>query len=249
MTNPQAAHYEAIHAAYARHYFDPTALDYRRRFIIDPLFEGVDLSGHQVAEIACGSGYNSLLLKDRWPSIKIEGFDISSAACEDYRRLTGGQCHHVDLTGHVEVDARFDVAFVIGGLHHCVQALPVVIENVFRMLRPGGLFFLYEASADFALQGLRDYWYRRDPLFDYDTERALTHDQLLLAANGSFAEIRHHYAGGPAYFLVLSSLILRLPLASKCALKLITFPMERAWNAMGHRSFHPAIGAVWRKVR
>jgi hypothetical protein len=55
----QKQHYEAIHTNYEDHYYDAQSMAYRERFYYDPLFEGLDLNGCRVADLASGSGHNS----------------------------------------------------------------------------------------------------------------------------------------------------------------------------------------------
>ena len=40
----QREHYNRILSEYELHYGDPTSLEYRRRFFLDPLLEGIDLN-------------------------------------------------------------------------------------------------------------------------------------------------------------------------------------------------------------
>ena len=59
----QRLHYHKIHDAYEAHYFDPASMRYRARFIFDPLLAGLDLRGRRVADVACGSGFSSVMLE------------------------------------------------------------------------------------------------------------------------------------------------------------------------------------------
>ena len=112
----QQALFEAMHQAYEAHYYDPTSLAYREEFILRPMLDGLDLNDLAVAELASGSGHNSLSLKARFPRVRLTGFDISQAACDDYERRVEAPCHRLDLTRPTTTTpaATFDVAFVIG---------------------------------------------------------------------------------------------------------------------------------------
>ena len=250
MLNPQQQHYERIHDAYAAHYYDATSLEYRRRFILDVLFEGADLSGQHVVDLASGSGFNSLLVRDRWPTVRLEGLDISNSACADYVRYTGNPAHRIDLTAEcIGLDTRFDAACMIGGLHHCTNDLSAALRNVARLVRPGGEFFFYEPNAAYFLQRVRDIWYKRDDLFDETSERALDHDELVSQAAGLFAPMRLKYLGGPAYFVILNSLVLRVPLSTKRWLAKPLFGCEWIWNAANlPAALCPMMAAVWKRT-
>src|SRR5258708_3168427 len=81
----QKQHYTEIHDAYEAHYYDAPSMEYRSRFIYRWLFAGVDFSNTTVADLACGSGYNSLALKQRFDRVRTVGFDISEPAWASYR--------------------------------------------------------------------------------------------------------------------------------------------------------------------
>ena len=117
----QKIHYEEIHDAYEAHYYDPTSEDFRRRFIVGPLLEGVNLDGKLVADLASGSGMNSTMLLERFPNANVVGFDISASACAAYRERTGRDAHELDLTRGEDPGIRADAAMIIGGLHHCIS--------------------------------------------------------------------------------------------------------------------------------
>jgi SAM-dependent methyltransferase len=248
MENPQQRHYEAIHDEYTAHYFDATSIAYRRRFLLAPLLQGIDLSHKRVAELACGSGYNSVLLKQMFPGISLEGFDISARACAEYRRAVGAPAREVDLTRPQGGDARFDAVIVLGGLHHCVADLPTAFANIAALLRPGGLLLAIEPNARFFAQAVRDRWYRADRYFDAETERALDLDELAAATGANFRLRRSYCFGGPAYFLILNSLLFRMPVGLKRYVASPLFALERLWNAIPGRIQFPAFGAVWERT-
>jgi SAM-dependent methyltransferase len=232
-SNRQKLHYERIHDEYESHYFDDEAIAYRRRFMLGPLTEGLDLNGKLLADLASGSGHNTLLLRDQFPDMRAEGFDISSDACRAYEKYTGFPAHEVDLTkaGSVrEHEGRFDAALVMGGLHHCVADLPTTIDNVARLLKPGAHFMMFEPNAAYALEAARKVWYKNDQLFDAETERALTHDELIELAGDRFDADLVEHLGGPAYFLVLNSMVFRIPKPVKRRISGPTMALEALWN-------------------
>jgi len=243
----QQAHYENIHDEYEAHYYDEWSLAYRDRFILDPLLEGVDLNGQRVLDVASGSGFNTRLLQRRYPTIRATGVDISPSACAAYSQITGFPSMQVDLTKPTIWSQRFDAAIVIGGLHHCVSDLAQTLDNLAAAIRPGGLLFMMEPNADCWLEGLRQRWYRQDRFFDAPTEHALSHPKLLEAAGGRFDSMAVHHVGGPAYFLVLNSLVLRVPLGAKRWVSRVTFPLEHAFNRLDSRAAAPVFLARWRR--
>lgn len=243
----QEAHYETIHDAYHAHYYDEWSLAYRDRFILAPLLDGLDLNDKRILDVACGSGFNTQLLQRRYPRLSAVGVDISPSACADYSQVTGFPAVQVDLTQPYRWGEAFDAAMVIGGLHHCVSNLPQALENLAAAIRPGGLLLMMEPSADCWLEGARQRWYRQDRFFDAPTEHALSHDRMLAAAGRFFEPVMRRYIGGPAYFLVLNSLVLRVPLRAKGLLSRVTFPLEALFNRLDSRAAAPVFLACWRR--
>ena len=243
----QRDHYNAIHDEYDAHYGDESSLEYRRRFFLDPLLKGLDLSGLDVADLAAGGGYTTRELLARFPTVKPVGFDISDEACRAYAAATGCPAHRLDLTRDVRLDRRFDVAIVVGGLHHCISELDTVLENVAGLLRPGGLFLMVEPNRECWLEPLRRAWYRRDRYFEASTEAALSHDAMLRSAGRLFEGMSVEYAGGPAYFLICNSLVLRVPRSLKPVIDGPLLHLERWFNALPGKAAFPFFVARWRR--
>ena len=243
----QKQHYEQIHDAYADHYFDRHSMAYRDRFIYRPLFEGLDLNGKDVADLACGSGGNSIALRQLYPDVRLTGYDISAKACADYRERVGQPAVEADLTKAVSHGATHDVALIIGGLHHCIVDLPSTLRNVAALIKPDGLLLMMEPNADFLLEGVRKLWYRHDPYFDAETEHALSHDSILQEARGLFDPLDLQYLGGPGYFLILSSMILRMPKPVKSVLAQPFSLFDVGYNKLPGRAPFPYFLARWRR--
>jgi SAM-dependent methyltransferase len=239
--------YEAIHDDYEAHYYDAASRAFRDRFVWEPVFAGVDLSGKRVADLACGSGVNTQALLARFPDAKPVGFDISSKACEAYTRNTGAPAHELDLTRGTDPGIRVDAAMIFGGIHHCVADLEGTFRTLAHLVEPGGILILTEPNRDYVLEGVRDLWYRLDGYFDAETEAALDHDHIAGLAEDAFAPEALRYLGGPAYFLIYNSLIFRVPRGAKWAMRRPLFAAERAWNRLPGRRLYPYFVARWRR--
>jgi SAM-dependent methyltransferase len=162
--------------------------------------------------------------------------------------VTGSEAIQGDLTRPLQHRRSFDAAIAIGGLHHCVVNLPQAIDNLAQLVKPSGVLLMMEPSADGVVERLRNRWYRHDHYFDAQTEHALFHDELLRLTDGRFRAEVVRYIGGPAYFLILNSLILRVPLAAKPLVAAATWPLERAFNVLNSRVAAAAFIARWRRV-
>jgi SAM-dependent methyltransferase len=213
----QQSHFENLHTLYEQHQYHPSVMEYRRRFIYEPMFSGLDLNGARVIELCSGSGHNSFCLKEKFPGVSITGLDISRTACADYENRVGAPCKLLDLTEPgVEISDTFDVAFVVGGLHHCIANLEVVLSNVAAMLKPGGRLLMMEPSNQFLLDPVRRLWYRLDKqMFDVQTERALNHDELFAMAGGNFKVESVKFFGGPGCAFILNGMVFMDPTTRK----------------------------------
>jgi ubiquinone/menaquinone biosynthesis C-methylase UbiE len=97
-----------------------------------------------VLEIFCGRG-NGLVALERLGFTRLQGVDLSPRLVGLYRgrgRCSAGDCRAMPFRS-----ASHDVAIVQGGLHHLPHLaadLPVVLGEVQRVLKPGGLFVVVE---------------------------------------------------------------------------------------------------------
>ena len=247
--NPQKNHYIEVHDDYEAHYYDKNSMKYRNRFLYPHLFKGLDLNGKSVADLASGSGANSKALLDRFPQARISGYDISPAAVTAYTQTTGRPAYEVDLTVRNQQFAeQYDAAMIVGGLHHCVADLEATFSNIHAMLKPGGLLLMCEPNAQFFLEAVRKFWYKRDRYFQADTEEALSHDKILAMTNGAFEPVYLKNIGGPAYFFVLNSLIFRIPHSVKNIISPPLMLMENVYGLLPHTTFYPMFIAQWRKA-
>ncbi len=251
MTTPnqvQKELYESIHDDYERHYYDASSMAYRREFIYDPMFGDIDLNGKLVADLACGSGHNSVSLKQRYPGVSTIGFDLSDRACDDYRRNNvGAECRQFDLCSPTPPDIQVDAAMIVVGLHHCVSDLTAALRNVAAMVKPGGHFFMVEPSSQCFLELGRKIWYRMDRYFDAETEAALNHDKVAKLGEPWFAVEHSRHMGGPAYFLILNSLLFRISVERKASMAPALFAAERLYNHLPGKVWFPYFVARWKK--
>jgi SAM-dependent methyltransferase len=245
----QGDHYDTILADYEAHYYDPHSMAYRRRYIYQPMFHGLDLNGKRVAELACGSGHNTREMISRFPEATVFGLDISPKSCAAYQRNTGRDCFVCDLTAPgAALPEPADVAVIVGGLHHCVNDLPSALRNLSRLVRPGGLALMAEPNALYFLNRIRQIWYRKDKWFHEHEEEPLDASALLELAGGDFEQEELRYLGGPAYFLILNSLVTRIPARVKSLLAPALFRADDAYNRLPGAKPYPMFIARWKRT-
>lgn len=119
-----------------------------------PLLPGIDeklRSGIKVADVGCGSGRALLYLAERYPRSTFVGLDFSAEATDDARAeakkrgLTNVefQCHDA---AKWQPEGMFDLIFTFDAVHD--QARPdIVLENIKRALKPGGVYLMQDIAA------------------------------------------------------------------------------------------------------
>ncbi len=107
---------------------------------------------------------------------------------------------------------------------------------------------MMEPNDEFLLSSVRRIWYKKDKWFEANTEAALRHDVLAKRAAPYFAPEEVRFAGGPAFYLILNSLITRVPLAMKPALSRVLLPVEGVYNRLWGRWPFAVFLARWRRT-
>ena len=241
----QKEHYNNIAGQYELHYGDFYSSLYREEFIIKPLFDGIDLSGKKILDAMCGTGIitEHLLQHD----CRIESFDLSESQIKISKEKFP-QCNYTVGTV-LEMpysDETFDVVVLHGGLHHVHPNVKAAVSEVVRVLKPGGYFINGEIHADSIIDRMRNLWYRHDPLFE-DNEMSIDFDRLEADFKKDLERISISYFGNIAYYLVINSMILRIPFFIK---RIISNPLlfiERIITPYQTRYFSSYAITQWRK--
>ena len=79
----QQQHYDEIGAEYHAHYSDSASLEYRWRFIYEPMFAGLNLRNMRVLDAMCGSGQTTEFLLEK--QAIVTGLDISREVIHSFR--------------------------------------------------------------------------------------------------------------------------------------------------------------------
>jgi SAM-dependent methyltransferase len=241
----QRDHYDRILGEYDDAYGDPMSLEYRQRFFLSPLWRGMDLNGTDVADIAAGSGHSTIAVKERFPTARVIGFDVSERAVQAYMRRTGCEARVWDVTGNDPPSRSFDVGIVVGGLHHCVRSIDRALDNIAHVIRPGGVLLMVEPNRDTFLEPVRRHWYRQDSYFESSTEGALSYQELAALGQRWFEPVWVRYMGGLAYFVVYNSLVLRVPPTLKRSVARPLMAFEQVTNTLPVKRLFPYFVARW----
>ena len=218
----QQEHYDTIAADYEAHYSDEWSLEYRRKFIYEPMFEGLELSGKKVLDAMCGSGQTTSYLLTR--GANVTGLDISNEVIETFlARWTDATAVKRSLLDSGLPDNEFDYVAVVGGMHHIHPYFKQAVREIHRVLKPGGYFCFMEPHTGSFPDVIRRVWYRFDKYFA-DNEAAINISQMERDFSNEFELKKARFMGNVAFLLVLNSLIFRIPPGGK---KLISPPLMK----------------------
>lgn len=94
-----------------------------------------DLSGKKVADVGCGKGRFSRVIKDRYPSARVYAIDIAEAMLA--RVPPGIDRAAAAMTALPLASGSCDGAFATESLEHAVD-IPKAVEELCRIVKPGG---------------------------------------------------------------------------------------------------------------
>lgn len=242
----QQEHYDRIAAAYETHYSDEWSVEYRRRFIYEPMFDGLNLEGIEVLDAMCGSGQTTSFLLTR--GANVTGLDISNEVIDSFQsRWTGTNVVKRSLLDSGLPDDSFDCVAVVGGLHHIHPSVKAAVREIHRVLKPGGHFCFMEPHSGSLPDLVRKVWYRFDRFFS-DNEAAIDVEMLKTDFTGSFELKKADYLGNVAFLLVLNSLIFRIPPKSKRLFAPLLMKLEPWVNKLQTKLTSCFVVTQWQKL-
>lgn len=242
----QRQYYNRLLSRYEAHYDDATSQLYRRRFIFAPMFDGVDFSGAQVIEAMCGSGPTTEFLLSR--GAEVSGLDVSDSAIASFeKRWPACRSIRASIFDSELPSASFDGVVIQAGLHHLHPRLDDAIDEVYRLLKPGGFFCFSEPHAGSLFDSARNLWYRMDRSIFAENEASVDLAAIQRKNAGRFTFEVERYVGNIAYFLVLQSMVLRLPLAAKKYYAPPLFALEACLGRWQGKLTAPLVVCRWRK--
>jgi len=242
----QQEHYDTIAADYETHYSDEWSIEYRRRFIYDPMFEGINLSGMEVLDAMCGSGQTTSYLMTR--GAQVTGLDISNEVLDQFQaRWRDARAVKRSLLDSGLPDNSFDCVAVVGGLHHIHPEMKAAVREIHRVLKPGGYFCFMEPHTGSFPDVVRRIWYRFDRFFS-DNEAAIDIERMRRDFADRFTLTKAKYQGNIAFLLVLNSLIFRIPPGSKKFFAPSLMKVEPLINQLQTKFTSCFVVAQWQKL-
>lgn len=241
----QQRHYDNIAADYEAHYSDEWSSEYRRKFIYEPMFTGLNLKGLNVLDAMCGSGQTTHYLLAQ--GAKVTGLDISREVIEKFQaRWTNTKAVNRSLLDSGLPDNAFDCVVVVGGLHHVHPHLKRAVTELHRVLKPGGHLCFMEPHSGSLPDLVRRIWYRFDRFFS-DNEASIDVERLQRDFLSHFKLKRAQHLGNVAFLLVLNSLIFRLSPRTKNVLAPTLLKLEPLINKLQTKLTSCFVVTQWQK--
>lgn len=215
-------------------------------FFLNPLLEGINLSGKKVLEAMCGSGSASQYLVNHCASVT--GLDISQEAIVSFKRRcpqSESICGTILKTPFLS--NSFDCVVVVGGLHHLHPNLNEAVVEIHRVLKPGGFFCFAEPHKGSWLDWARIIWYRFDPLFAKN-EASVDLTILKKTCEKIFDFKKEHYGGSLAYLAVWNSLVLRIPKKIKSLYSPALMWLEKWFQRLQGKRISCFVICQWQKI-
>lgn len=160
--------------------------------------------GMTVLDAMCGhADAFGLLSRHIGPDIAYSAFDYSDEVVAQVRRDSPRlDVWQADATAF-RPSRQFDLVVLIGGLHHVHHEADNVMARLAGAVRPGGHFLSFEPTHGNPLsQRVREAIYRRNTLFDADTERGFsTRELFAMIGAAGLQRVDAIYPGLLAYIL------------------------------------------------
>ena len=241
----QKEHFNRLAELYEAHYDSPENGIYRDRFINKHLFKGINLKGAKVLEAMCGSGQTTGFLLAN--GAEVTGLDISPEFIERFKkRWPQAECVTGSILNTGFPDNYFDVVVIVGGLHHVHPAVGEAVDEVYRVLKPGGYFSFMEPHAGSIPDVIRKAWYFFDKYFA-ENEASVDLEMLKKENKERFEFIAEFYFGNVAFLFVWNSMILRIPLWLKKIYSPALIGIEALLNPLQGKRLSCLSVSRWRK--
>ncbi len=101
----------------------------------------------QLLDFGCGDGLTESYFYRYFPNWSVVGIDVSKTSIEAalQKNIANAKFEIFDGLRIPFDDAGFDVVFVAGVFHHIAHSLhDAVVEEIYRVLKPGGKIYLFE---------------------------------------------------------------------------------------------------------
>ena len=234
-TNKQKEHFNNFLHDYLNNYYDKYSMIYREKFVHKNFMKN-EFNNSKILEVGGFVGKNlEYLYKKNKGILKMDMIEISDECINNVKKnYSYINAYNLDFTKDISgnITEKYDIIFCFGVLHHMINKLDQVFKNIDILLKPNGKLIFWEPNGYF-LTKLREKWYKKDKFFDETEEGPLKYDELYNKYfKNKFKKSSVVYFGGPAFFLVLSNVIFRIPHKLKKFYSLPLIYFDYLWNKL-----------------
>lgn len=158
-----------------------------------------------VLEPMCGYGEGKSIVEQYLTgNIDYEGFDYSDTLVNEIKSSNPEMnVWKQNVISFVPEAKKYDIIILIGGLHHVPNHAHSVVEKLSAGLKAGGVFINFEpTNNNFAITVVRKLIYKRNHLFDEETERAFSLSEYnRMFEDAGFIKAKQFYPGLIGYIM------------------------------------------------
>jgi len=177
----------------------------------------------------------------------VTGIDISEECCKIYKSNFPNCkiiCGSIIKTNFP--DSYFDLV-TTNSLHHLYPNLERGIDEISRILKPGGYLVMVEPNGKGFLNFLRRIWYKFDKKYFEENEKALDYEGIVSRYKTKFDIIKTNYGGNLGYLFINEAGILRIPSSLVKYYTPLLLPIEKFINQFQGKYSSILVSGLWRK--
>lgn len=178
----QREHYENVAEKYYKYRQSKNHLIFKdllwNSFFRDKHF--LKKNGLHVLEPMCGYAEGKSILENHLNvNIEYEGFDYSDTFLDIVKRTNPSiKVSKMDATKFKPIK-KYDLVILIGGLHHIYDFARDFVNTIYDALNDGAYFINFEPTQNNIIYKIiRTQIYKKNPMFDYETEKGFDVTQL-----------------------------------------------------------------------
>ena len=178
-----------------------------RKYLWDYIFRNAPPPPREILtllEPMCGYAEGKEIIEAHY-SKKTEytGFDYSEEIINIVKKIAPERNVFVQDATTYHPTSKFDCILIIGGLHHVPDYTEVVLRNLRAGLADDGYFVNWEPThGNRIAKAIRDRTYRKNPVFDYETERDYSVNELnKMYKDAGYDIVQQFYPGLLTYCL------------------------------------------------
>src|SRR3989339_2275930 len=240
----QSLYYDKVAKVYDEHHSHPISIMYRKEFAYKYLFDSINMNQYYCLDAMCGGGEWSEYMLGR--GAKVVGLDVSDECCKIYKqRFSDCEVHNRSIIDSGFPDNTFDLV-ATDSLHHVQPNVENAIDEIYRILKPGGYFIFWEPYEGSIFDIFRKIWYRKDVYFEKN-EKSIDLKNLKEKNKNRFSFELEKYGGNIAYLTIVTSMILRIPPSLKKYYYRPVFFIEKLFSSIQTKRTSVYVLGRWKK--